>query len=212
MIVDDHALFREGIMAILRRHDDITIVGEASDGHEAIQKVGDLRPDIILMDIAMPGLGGFEAATAIRKSMPHVRIIMISQYDDKEYVRRFLKVGVSGYVLKKAVGAELITAIRAVAKGETYLYPSIASSVIDTLSRDESMEEEDIVETLTPREMEVLKLIAEGKTHKEIATLLDISPKTAIAHQTHISEKLGIHSKAGLITFAIQKGIVKISL
>ncbi|GAB4387721.1 MAG: response regulator transcription factor [Thermodesulfovibrionales bacterium] len=211
LIADDHALVREGISALLALHDDVEIVGEASDGKEAIELAGKLRPDIILMDIAMPGLGGLEATVEIKKKNPGVKILVLSQYSDKEYVSRFLKAGVSGYILKKAVGSELISAIRAVSKGELYLYSSVASEVVaGYLGTAGKPAGDEAYESLTPREKQVLKLLAEGNRHKDIAAILDISVKTVIAHQTNISEKLDIHSRAGLIKYAIQKGIIKI--
>jgi DNA-binding NarL/FixJ family response regulator len=211
LIVDDHALVREGITAFLKMCDDIEVVAEASDGLEAIEKVKKFHPDIILMDISMPKLGGFEAVTEIKKIAPHAKILILSQYDDKEYISRFLKAGVSGYLLKKAVGSDLITAIRAVSRGELYLHPSITSEVVaGYLRRGKQVTVKDPYEKLTDREKQVLKLIAEGHTHKEIAEILNISVKTVIAHQTNISEKLDMHTKSDLIKFAIQKGIIKI--
>lgn len=210
MIVDDHTLVREGIIALLKLYDDVEVVGEAADGKEAIDKVHRLRPDVILMDIAMPGLGGLEATVEIKKMNSRIKILVLSQYSDKEYISRFLKAGASGYILKKAMGAELVRAIRAVSKGESYLYPSIASQVIEGYLREKEREEKDPYELLTDREKQVLKLIAEGLTHKEMASILGISTKTVIAHQTNISGKLGIHRKADLIKFAIHKGIIKL--
>ncbi len=195
---------------MLRFHDDMEIVGEASDGKEAIDKVSELKPDLVLMDIAMPGLGGLEATMTIKRQHPGVKIIVLSQYDDREYVSRFLKAGVQGYILKAAVGSDLISAIRAVMKDESYLYPSIAASVINGYLGKSEPEVEDPYEKLTARELQVLRLIAEGQSHKEIAATLGISVKTVIAHQTNISEKLDIHSRAGLIKFAIQKGIIRL--
>jgi DNA-binding NarL/FixJ family response regulator len=209
MIVDDHALVREGITALLRLYDDVQVVGEAADGAEAIVNAEKLRPDVILMDIAMPGLGGLEATMEIKKRNPEVRILVLSQYDDKEYVSRFLKANVSGYILKRAVGGELITAIRAVARGECYLHSSVASKVIDGYI-GKTGEATDPYDLLTDREKQVLKLVAEGNTQKEIASILGISVKTAVAHNTNICEKLGLHSKAELIKFAIQKGIIRL--
>jgi len=210
LVVDDHALVREGIIAILKRHDDIEVLAEASDGIEAIQKAAKLRPDIVLLDIAMPGLGGLEATLEIKKTNPDIKILILSQYDDREYVSRLIKAGVSGYILKHAVGTDLISSIRAVARGEFYLYSAIASSVIgDYLSKGESAAAEDPYERLTDREKQVLKLIAEGHTHKDIANLLDISVKTVISHYTNFQEKLDIRTRTGLIKFAIQRGIVK---
>ncbi|MDA8077639.1 MAG: response regulator transcription factor [Nitrospiraceae bacterium] len=209
MIVDDHSLVREGITALLKYHDDVEVVGEAADGREAISGAEKLSPDVILMDIAMPGLGGLEATLEIKKRNPDIKVLVLSQYDDREYVSRFLKANVSGYILKRAVGGELITAIRAVAKGESYLHSSIAAKVIDGYI-GKTVEVSDPYESLTDREKQVLKLIAEGNTHKEIAEVLGISAKTAIAHHTNICDKLGIRSKAEIIKFAIQKGIIKI--
>ncbi|MDH3257985.1 MAG: response regulator transcription factor [Deltaproteobacteria bacterium] len=210
LVADDHALVREGIIAILKLHDDITILGEASDGKETIEKAGALNPDIILMDIAMPGLGGLEATLEIKKTNPHTKVLVLSQYDDREYVSRLIKAGVSGYILKHAVGTDLVSAIRAVSRGEFYLYSSIASSVIsDYLSTKEELSE-DPYEKLTDREKQVLKILAEGHSHKEIANILNISVKTVIAHQANIAEKLDIHSRAEFVKFAIRKGIIKI--
>lgn len=213
LIADDHALVREGIAAFLRICEDMEIVAEASDGLEAIEQFKKHKPDVVLMDISMPRLGGLEATLEIKKLDPAARILVLTQYDDKEYIARFLKAGVAGYLLKKAVGTELVAAIRAVNRGEHYLFSSIASEVVaGYLSGDKKPCVEDPYEKLSDREKQVLKLIAEGGTHKEVATLLNISAKTVIAHQTNIFEKLNLHSRADLLKFAIQKGIIKIDL
>jgi len=209
LIADDHALVREGIASLLRRSEDIEVVGEASNGTEAIEKASALKPDIVLMDISMPGLGGLEATVEIKKRQPDIKILVLTQYDDREYISRFLKVGASGYILKLAAGSELLTAIRAVSKGESYLHPSVASKVIEGYV-GRKKEISDLYELLTDREKQVLKLIAEGYTYKEIAGTLGISEKTVIAHQGHISEKLDLHTKAELIKFAIVKGIIRL--
>jgi two-component system response regulator NreC len=209
MIVDDHSLVREGITALLKFHEDVEVIGEASDGKEAIEAAARLKPDVILMDIAMPGLGGLEATLEIKRRDPDIKILVLSQYDDREYVSRFLKANASGYILKRAVGGELITAIRAVAKGECYLHSSIAAKVVDGYI-GKTVEVSDPYDSLTDREKQVLKLIAEGNTHKEMAGTLGISVKTAIAHHTNICDKLGLRSKAELIKFAIQKGIIRL--
>lgn len=209
LIADDHAVVREGITALLKFHDDIEVVGEASDGLEAIRMADELIPDIVLMDIAMPGLGGLEATQEIKKRhKDDIKVLVLSQYDDAEYVVRFLEAGVSGYVLKKAVGNDLISAIRAVAAGGSYLYPSIASNVIDGYLSKGKPKVADPLQKITAREQQVLKLIAEGLSSKDIAEALNISAKTVVAHQTNLSEKLGIHTRAGLIKFAFQKRIV----
>lgn len=211
LIADDHTLVREGIAAFLKLCDDIEVIAEASDGLEAIEKVKKFMPDVVLMDIAMPKLGGLEATVEIKKTNPDTKILVLTQYDDKEYISRFLKAGVSGYLLKKAVGSELISAIRAVSKNEFYLFSSIASKVVaGYLGKDRETAMEDPYEKLTDREKQVLKLVAEGYTHKEIGDMLSISTKTVIVHQTNITEKLGISTRAGLIKFAIQRGIIKI--
>jgi DNA-binding NarL/FixJ family response regulator len=214
LIADDHSLVREGIAAFLRLSDDIEVVGEASDGIEAIERARKARPDIVLMDIGRPKLGGLEATVELKKTDPDIRIIVLTQYDDREYISRFLKAGVSGYMLKKAVGSELVNAIRAVHRGEFYLFSSIASEVVDGYlgKHKKTVEQVDLYEKLTDREKQVLKLIAEGHSHKEIASLLNISAKTVIAHQTNLCEKLDIHARAGLIKFAISKGIIKIEM
>lgn len=212
LVVDDHALVREGVSALLNHYDDIEVVGEASDGNEAVTKASQLMPHIVLMDIAMPGLGGFEAMAAIKKANANIKVMVMSQYGDREYVRRFLKAGANGYILKKAVGTELISAIRTVAGGEFYLHPSVAGEVVGDYLRDEPLGDENSYDALTDRERQVLKLIAEGHTYKEIGKVLGISVKTVTTHQGNLSEKLGIHSKASLIKFAIQKGIIKVDI
>lgn len=213
LIADDHALVREGIAAFLKLCDDIEVVAEASDGIEAIEKTRKHHPDIIIMDVNMPKLGGLETTVEIKKMHPEIKILVLTQYEDREYISRFLKAGVSGYLLKKAVGSDLIAALKAIVRGELYLYSSIASEVVEGyLRRDQQVEMESPYEKLSDREKQVLKLVAEGYTHKEAADMLNISVKTVIAHQTNIGEKLGIHARAGLIKFAIQQGIIKIDV
>lgn len=213
LIADDHALVREGIVAFLKLCDDIEVVAEASDGIEAIEKTNKCRPDIIIMDINMPKLGGLETTVEILKTHPEIKILVLTQYEDREYISRFLKAGVSGYLLKKAVGSDLIAALKAIGQGELYLHPSIASEVVaGYLKGGKKVAVENPYDRLSDREKQVLKLIAEGHTQKEVADMLNISVKTVIAHQTHMGEKLDIHTRAGLIKFAIQKGIIKIDM
>lgn len=211
LIADDHALVRQGIAAFLNMKDTYEVVGEAADGVEAIEAVKRYRPDVVLMDIAMPRLGGLEATLEIKKVHPAIKVLVLTQYEDTVYIRRFYKAGASGYLPKKAVGIDLLTAIDAVMSGRTYVHPSIATSVVDGyvgLPKGEPVE--DLYDSLTDREKQVLKLIAEGHTQKEAADILNISVKTFITHQTNISEKLDVHTRAGLIKFAIQKGIIKV--
>ncbi len=211
LIADDHALVREGIAAFLKLCDDVEVVAEASDGVEAIEKTAKFRPDIIIMDVNMPKLGGLETTIEIKRTHPDIKVLVLTQYEVREYISRFLKAGVSGYLLKKAVGSDLVAALKAISRGDLYLYSSIATEVVaGYLHGDGESSPEDPYEKLSDREKQVLKLVAEGYTHKEVADMLAISVKTVIAHQTNISEKLEIHTRAGLIKFAIQKGIIKI--
>jgi DNA-binding NarL/FixJ family response regulator len=208
LVVDDHAIMRDGIRALLSLHDDIEIVGEASTGQEAIQKVQELNPEVIIMDIAMPGMDGLEATRRILKTNPRARILILTQHDDKEYVLSSIKAGSAGYLPKRALGSEMVTAIRAVHRGDSFLYPSAASALIkDYRHRTHNGEAQ---EKLTSREREILKLIAEGHTSREIASMLFISLETVMGHRTKIMEKLGIHNKAELIKYAVRKGIVSL--
>ncbi len=211
LIADDHAIVREGVRAVLAMSEDIEVVGEAANGQEAIEAARALSPDVILMDIAMPGLGGLEATLEIRKENPDAKILVLTQYEDREYIRRFLKAGVSGYVLKKAAGAELTAAIRAVNRGGLVLDPEVAREAMrEQAASAAGAGEADPYESLTDREKQVLKLVAEGRSNKEVAELLDISVKTAMSHREHIMQKLDLHSRTELIRFAIQKGVIRI--
>lgn len=207
-IADDHAILREGIRALLAADPGIDVVGEASDGAEAVALAERARPDVLLMDIAMPGLGGLEAAAMIRRANPDVRILVLSQYDNPEYVRRFLRLGASGYVLKRAAGTELVAAIRAVARGGLVIDPSVARSAITDAPGDQSASE-DPYESLTDREKQVLKLVAEGAANKDVAAALGVSVKTAMSHREHVMQKLGLHNRTDLIRFALRHGIVQ---
>jgi DNA-binding NarL/FixJ family response regulator len=209
LVVDDHAILREGIRALLSLYPDIEVVGEAGDGLEAIAKVRQLAPDIVLMDIAMPGLGGLEATLEIHKQNPGSRVVILTQHDDSEYIFPILKAGASGYVLKKAVGTELVAAIRAVHEGGSFLYPSVATAVIEGyIQRGEDAESS--YDRLTDREKQVLKLIAEGRSNREIGEMLSVSVKTVIAHRANLMEKLDIHNRTELVKYAIRKGLIAV--
>ena len=211
LIADDHAIVREGIKALLNLADDMEVVGEAADGREAIERTIKLEPDVVLMDIAMPGLGGLEATLEIRKAVPRTKILVLSQYEDREYVRRFLKAGVSGYVLKKTAGADLTASIRAVQRGGLVLDPDIAREAMREQDAGPSAGDlADPYESLTDREKQVLKLVADGRSNKEVAELLGISVKTAMSHRERIMEKLGLHSRTELIRFAIKQGVIRV--
>lgn len=211
LIADDHALVREGIGAFLKMSDEVEVVGEAADGVAAIEAVRKHRPDIILLDISMPRLGGLEAMGEIRNISPDTKVLVLTQYEDPVYVRRFFKAGAAGYLLKKAVGTDLLEALKALAEGKVYVHPSVASSLVSGyVGAQKGEHAEDPYDTLTDRERQVLKLIAEGHTHKEMADILGISVKTAVAHQSNLCVKLDLHTRAALIKFSIQKGIIKI--
>ncbi len=205
LIVDDHAMMRDGIRALLSLYDDIEIVGEASDGREAIDRAHELEPDVILMDIAMPGMDGLEATRRIRKKIPKIKIVGLTQHDNKEYILSTVKAGAVGYVPKRALGSDLVAAIRAVHRGDSFLYPSAATALIQDYL-DQATEEP--YDRLTAREREILKLIAEGHTSREIADLLVISLKTVLGHRTKIMEKLDLHNRTELIKYALRKGLV----
>jgi DNA-binding NarL/FixJ family response regulator len=210
LIVDDHAIVRDGIRALLAQAADIEVVGEAGGGREAIAVARRLSPDVIVMDIAMPDLGGLEATLEIRKERPDAKVVVLSQYGDASYVRRFLKAGASGYVLKKAAGADLVAAIRSVARGGLVLDPEVARGAIDDGASPPAPDAgADDYERLTSREKQVLKLVAEGRSNKEVAALLGISVKTAMSHREHVMDKLGVHNRTDLIRFALRHGVIR---
>ena len=209
LIVDDHAILREGVRALLQLQPDLEVAGEASNGIEAIDAVARLDPDVVLMDIAMPGLGGIEAALELRKQGRRAKILILSQYEDREYVRRLLKAGVSGYVLKKSAGGELANAIRAVHRGGLVLDPEVARTAMEE-ANPVAPGAADPYDALTDREKQVLKLVAEGKSNKEVAEVLGISVKTAMSHREHVMEKLGVHNRTELVRFAIRKGVIRV--
>jgi DNA-binding NarL/FixJ family response regulator len=209
LLVDDHALFRQGIRALLANSEYAEIIGEATDGREAVEKVRDLQPQVVLMDIGMPGMGGIEATRRIVKEDPVVKVLVLTQYDDIEYILSMLRLGAKGYIAKTATAEELETAIQAVRRGESYLYPSAATALVEAyLHRTGG--EQDVYERLTNREKEVLQLVAEGRTNREIAEQLFISVKTVLRHRTNIMEKLGFHNRTELIKYAISKGLIEI--
>ncbi len=208
LIADDHAVLREGLQALLSMYDDVEVVGQAADGIEAVEQTIELKPDVILMDIAMPRLGGLEAALEIRQRKLATRVLVLTQHDNKEYVFQMLKAGAAGYVLKKAAGTELISAIRSVAAGDSFLYPSAARAVLDRyLGEASEAEEERRLDMISDREKEVLKLLAEGRSNREIGELLCLSEKTIMSHRASLMNKLDIHNRTGLVKFAIMAGL-----
>jgi DNA-binding NarL/FixJ family response regulator len=209
LIADDHALVREGVRALLATAGDITVVAEAGDGREAVERAKATSPDVILIDIAMPGLGGLEAVPLLQREVPKSRILVLTQYEHADYVRRFLRLGVAGYVLKKAAGAELVSAIRAVHRGGLVLDPAIARDALTDPDAAKPEPSADPYDALTERERQVLKLVAEGRSNKEVASFLDISVKTAMTHREHVMQKLDVHNRTELTKFALRRGIIE---
>ena len=207
LVVDDHAVLRDGIRALLAVHDDLEIVGEASEGKEAIDKAQKLTPDVVVMDIAMAGLDGLEATRRIMKKNPRTKVIILTQHNNKEYTLSAIKAGAAGFIPKRALGSELVSAIRAVKEGDSFLYPSAATALIQDYLHQV---EEEPYDRLTGREREIFKLIAEGKTSREIADMLFISLKTVLGHRTKIMKKLDLHNRTELIKYAIRKGLINL--
>ncbi|MBI5084990.1 MAG: response regulator transcription factor [Acidobacteria bacterium] len=204
LLADDHSVVRQGFRRILESQPDMEIVGEAGNGREAISEATRLTPDIVVMDVAMPELNGIEATRRLTESSPRTRVLALSMHKDAVYVREILRAGARGYLLKDAIDADLLAAVRSIAKGEGYLSPAIADAVLT----DYRQHVTDPIDLLTSREREVLQHIAEGKTNKEIATILKLSVYTVDAHRGRIMEKLNLHSTGELVRFAVRKGLI----
>lgn len=210
LVADDHPIVREGIVSLLREEQDLDVVGEAGDGKETVELVERLRPDVLILDVSMPRLNGVTAAWQIGRTAPEVRIIILTVHADQAYVTQALAAGVRGYVLKQAVTAELAKAIRMVQSGEVFLSPEISGDLTrETVGKPAVREPDAPVGELTLREVEVLQLIAEGCSNKEIAQLLAVSVKTIETHRSRLMAKLNIHETAGLVRYAIRKRIVQ---
>ncbi|MBA7710162.1 Oxygen regulatory protein NreC [subsurface metagenome] len=209
LIVDDHTLVRDGIRALLTLVADIEVVGEAANGKEALEKVRELAPDVVLMDLAMPIMGGLEATRRIRREFPGTKVLALTQYDDSEYVVPVIEAGASGFVTKMAAFSELASAIQAIYRGDSFLSPSAAAALVDEYQQKATVEgEKDPYQLLTDREREVLKLVVEGHTTREIANMLVVSPKTVEWYKASFMNKLNIHNKTDLIKFAIRKAVI----
>ena len=204
LVADDHNLVRAGLTALIARLPDMEIVGEAPDGRQALRMVRDLAPDLVLMDIAMPGLNGLEAAERIHGIQPQTKIIILSMHANEEYVAQALKAGASGYLLKDAATTELEMALKSVSMGQFYLSPAISRQVVDNYLHGGPTG----VDVLTPRQREILQLIAEGKSTRDIAETLHLSVKTVETHRAQLMERLDIHDVAGLIRYALKKGLI----
>lgn len=207
LLVDDHTLVRAGIRCLLLGLEGVEVIGEAEDGHEALRLAAQLRPDIVLLDVGLPGLNGLEVAGRLTTLDSAIRVLILSMHTSEEYVIRALRAGCAGYLLKRSAVSELEVAVRAVARGETYLSPAVSKQVVeDYVGRTGGAN--DPLEALTPRQREVLQLVAEGHTSKEIAEQLGLSFKTVEAHRAQIMERLGLQDLAGLVRFAVRVGLV----
>jgi DNA-binding NarL/FixJ family response regulator len=206
LIVDDHAILRHGLQAMLGYQSDIRVVGEAQNGNDALTQLADLRPDVILMDIAMQGMNGLEATRIIRERYPRIRVLILSQHEDRQYVVPLLQAGASGYVLKRALGTDLISAIRAVFNGEIYLDPGINMVLVDEI-RLRNPDKLVPAESLTVREREILHYIVQGLTNSQIAVKLSLSTKTVEWHRANLMSKLDTHNVADLVRFALMHGL-----
>jgi two-component system, NarL family, response regulator NreC len=209
LLADDHNVMRGGLRVLLERQPEFKVVGEASDGRQAVEQAEATKPDIIVLDIAMPNLSGIEAAQRISALLPNTRIIILSMHSDEGYVLRALKAGAKGYLLKDSAENDLIEAIKAVDEGKAFFSPEISNIMVEDYVREMKRRgAEDSYELLTPREREILQMLAEGKSNKHIATLLDLSLYTVETHRRNLQDKLNLHSFAELILYAVRKGII----
>ncbi len=209
LLADDHTILREGIKVLLNRERDMEIVAEAEDGAQTLEKVRSVKPDVVVLDISMPKIGGLEITKEITETFPSTRIVILTMHDNEEYLVQALKSGAKGYILKEAAATDLAEAIRAVVRGDAYLYPAVARKLVDDyVSRVRTIKT--AADSLTPREREVLKLVAEGHTNKEIADFLGISVKTVENHRTNLMRKLDLHDKTELARYAIKIGLVEV--
>jgi two-component system, NarL family, response regulator NreC len=210
LVVDDHTLIRQGIVGLLESQTDIEVVGQAGNGQEALQASRDLAPDVILMDLAMPGASGLDITREIKRQQPDIQVVIVTIHDREDYLFQALRAGASGYVLKGADVQDLLAAVRAAHRGEVYLFPTVTRTLVaDYLRRARAGEDRATWDGLSDREREILGLIAQGMTTAEIAASLFLSPHTVQSHRDHIMAKLGLHSKAALIRYALERGLVQ---
>ena len=210
LIAEDHAVVREGIRMILDAQADVEVVGEARDGEEAVRLAKQLHPDVVVMDISMPRKNGVEATQEIKRILPDMQVLILTMHEEESYVFQLLRLGAAGYVLKRAAVTDLVEAVRAAARGEAFLYPAVARSVVqDYLDRMRTGEGTGRYDGLTDREREILVLIAEGLTNSQIADRLFISVKTVQTHRAHIMEKLDLHDRSLLVRYAVRKGLIQ---
>lgn len=210
LLADDHTILRAGIRSLLEAEPDMQVIGESEDGHAAVRMACELEPDVVLMDIAMPLLNGLEATRQIRRLCPQARVLILTMHENEEYIRQVLAHGAMGYILKDAAASDLLSAIRSVHRGAAVLSPAVTRLVIEDYLRWGDLHEGQIANGLSPREQEVLQLIAEGYTNKQIAEILCISIKTVQSHRANIMGKLDLHDRSELVKYAIRKKIIEI--
>lgn len=208
LVVDDHAILRDGLRSLLDRQQDIVVVGEAGSGEEALAQIGLLTPHIVLMDLAMPGMDGLEATRRLRHSHPQVKVLILTQHDDREYIAPALHAGAAGYVLKRSGGREVVNAIRQVFEQGAYVEPDVAQQLVQAIPSDVDLASQTTA-NLTERERQVLRLVVEGLSNKEIARELVISPKTASVHRTNIMSKLKVRNSADLVRYVMQHHLLE---
>jgi DNA-binding NarL/FixJ family response regulator len=211
LLAEDHAVVREGLAELIRREADMEVAGEAGDGEEAVRLVKQLRPDIVLMDIAMPGLNGIEATRQIKATLPQTKILVLTAYDNPEFIAAMIEAGAVGYLLKNVRGRELTSAIRSAYEGESVLHPAIAKVVFSQLRSSQTRPLHEKPDVLSERELQVLRKGAEGLSNKQIATLLNIGPRTVQTHWRNIFDKLGVYSRTEAIVYCLRKGWLNLS-
>ncbi len=210
LLADDHGIVRQGLRAVLAREPSLEVIGESSDGREAVRLAEALQPNIVIMDISMPQLNGLEAAKQIVKASPRTHIIILSMHSDETYLIRALQAGVKGYLLKESAEEDLIRAVRMVAQGKTFFSPAVTNALLADYMRDMQQRNlRDSYDLLTERERELLQLLAEGKSNKEAATVLDVSTNTVETHRTNLMQKLGLHNTAEIVLYAVRKKIIQ---
>lgn len=210
LIADDHGIVRQGLRALLEKSDEVSVIGEAADGREAVRLAAELRPNIVVMDIAMPMLNGIDAAAQILGRDPDIGVIILSMHADESYILRALNAGAKGYLLKDSAEGDILPAVQNVAQGKPFFSPVIAATLLDEyLQTMKKHKVQDSYDLLTDREKEVLQLLAEGKTNKDVATLLNLSPYTVESHRTNLMQKLNLHNTAEIVLYAVRKSIVR---
>jgi len=208
LIVDDHGVLRAGLRALLNAEPDLHVVGEAADGQTGLRLATELNPDLVLMDITMPGMSGIQVTRQLKETLPSTRVLILTLHEDESLLREAIRAGASGYILKQAVEAELISAIRAVGRGELYIHPAMTRALLKDVS-PLLVPEENPTEPLSPRELEVLRLVAQGHTNRQVAEMLHLSVRTVESHRANLMDKLGLSSPAQLVRYAIEHGFLE---